>query len=107
MGFNPYNALAVPRSATPAEVRKAYKKASIMHHPDKAMQKGVSKEVAEAKMKELNRAKEILCDDVARYVYNQYGLKEAEQSSVVEGVRAIFADVSEEEMAHMFSTGIW
>lgn len=60
-----YEILGVPQTATPEDIKKAYKKAAIKNHPDK----GGDPE----KFKELAHAYEVLSDPEKREIYNQYG----------------------------------
>jgi DnaJ homolog subfamily A member 2 len=60
-----YNALGVSKDASPDEIRKAYKKLAVQHHPDKGGD--------ETKFKEISAAYEILSDDGKRAQYNQIG----------------------------------
>ena len=63
-----YEILGVPRTATPDEVRAAYRKLARKYHPD------VSKEPnAEARFKELGEAHEVLKDPEKRALYDQMG----------------------------------
>jgi DnaJ family protein A protein 2 len=55
----------VPQSASPDDLKKAYKKAAIKNHPDK----GGDPE----KFKELAQAYEVLSDPEKREIYDQYG----------------------------------
>jgi len=57
-----YKVLDVSRDADEATIKKAYRKATKEHHPDKAIVKGVSKEDAEKKMASINEAYEVLSD---------------------------------------------
>ena len=61
-----YSALGLERTATEDEVRKAYRKLARKYHPD------VSKEPdAEARMRELNEAHDVLRDKEKRAAYDQ------------------------------------
>lgn len=61
-----YEILGVNKSATDAEIKKAYRKAAMEHHPDKH---GGD----DAKIKEINEAYETLKDSQKRAAYDQYG----------------------------------
>jgi curved DNA-binding protein len=64
-----YKILGVGTTATPEEIKKAYRKLAFKHHPDKA--KGGS--AAEEKFKEVNEANEVLSDAKKRKKYDQFG----------------------------------
>ena len=49
-----YQALGVSRDASPAEIKKAYKKLAMKHHPDRNQ----GDKASEAKFKELSEAYE-------------------------------------------------
>lgn len=54
-----YSVLGVPRTASDAEVKKAYRRLMSRHHPDKLVSKGVPKEMinlAKEKVQEINLA---------------------------------------------------
>ena len=56
-----YKVLEVDASATDAEVRAAYRKLVLMHHPDKVNTLGEDvRRAAEKKMQEINKAKEMI-----------------------------------------------
>ncbi|MPQ76381.1 DnaJ C-terminal domain-containing protein [Hydrogenovibrio sp. JE_KL2] len=61
-----YEILGVDRSASEAEVKKAYRKLAAKHHPDKPSGD-------EAKFKEINEAYEVLGDKEKRQMYDQLG----------------------------------
>eukprot|EP01114_Cavostelium_apophysatum_P012483 TRINITY_DN27_c1_g1_i2.p1 TRINITY_DN27_c1_g1~~TRINITY_DN27_c1_g1_i2.p1 ORF type:complete len:261 (+),score=53.63 TRINITY_DN27_c1_g1_i2:129-911(+) len=67
-----YERLEIPPTATVDEIKKAYKKLAIKHHPDKNQN---NPEAAE-KFKEIGEAYEILSDEKKRQTYDKYG-KEA------------------------------
>jgi molecular chaperone DnaJ len=61
-----YEVLGVSKSATADEIKRAYRKLAMQHHPDKH---GGD----DAKFKELGEAYEVLKDDQKRAAYDQYG----------------------------------
>jgi len=65
-----YEVLGVPRTATPDEVKSAYRRLARLHHPD--MNKDNPK-AAEEKFKELSEAYEVLVDPERRQRYDQLG----------------------------------
>lgn len=64
-----YDTLGINKGATTAEIKKAYRKKAIEHHPDK----NPDNKDAEAKFKEAAEAYEILSDGNKKARYDQYG----------------------------------
>jgi len=64
-----YATLGVKRAATPAEIKRAFRKLARQHHPD--IKPG--DRAAEAKFKEINEANEVLSDPDKRAKYDQLG----------------------------------
>ena len=64
-----YATLGVKKTATPEEIRKAFRKAARKYHPD--VNPGDKK--AEEKFKEISEANDILSDEKKRKVYDQLG----------------------------------
>jgi DnaJ family protein A protein 2 len=60
-----YKLLGVEKNATQAEIKKAYRKAAIKHHPDKGGD--------EAMFKSVNEAYDALGDPEKRELYDKYG----------------------------------
>jgi len=63
-----YELLGVARTATEAEIKKAYRKLAMEYHPDRN-----SSPDAEAKFKEITEAYEVLRDPQERAAYDRYG----------------------------------
>lgn len=63
-----YDILGVSRSATPEEVKKAFRRLARQYHPD------VNKEAdAETKFKEINEAYDVLSNQEKRAMYDRFG----------------------------------
>src|SRR5271167_2597556 len=64
-----YETLGVSKSASADELKRAYRKLAMQHHPDRnSGDKG-----AEQKFKDLNEAYDILKDDQKRAAYDRFG----------------------------------
>jgi DnaJ homolog subfamily C member 3 len=61
-----YKILEVSRDADDRTIKRAYRQLTKLHHPDKSMSQGVSKEDAEKKMAAINEAYEVLSDPELR-----------------------------------------
>jgi len=66
---DPYEVLGVARNATAEEIKKAYRKLAIKHHPDK----NPGDATAEEKFKEAASAYEILSDPEKKARYDRFG----------------------------------
>ena len=64
-----YATLGVPRDASTADIKKAFRKLARLHHPDVSK----DKKTAEAKFKEINEANEVLSDPEKRKKYDELG----------------------------------
>jgi curved DNA-binding protein len=64
-----YATLGVPKTATPEEIKRAYRKIARKCHPDL----NPGDKDAEAKFKDLNEANEVLSDPEKREKYDQFG----------------------------------
>ena len=60
-----YKTLGVRKDSSAAEIKKAYRKLALKHHPDKGG--------TESKFKEISEAYETLSDEEKRKLYDQYG----------------------------------
>jgi len=70
-----YSVLGVSRSAGEAEIKSAYRKLALKHHPDRNQ----GNKAAESKFKEINEAYEVLSDPQKRKLYDQHGREGAQQ----------------------------
>jgi len=66
-----YDTLGVPKNASDEEIKKAYRKLAMKHHPDR--NQGDGAKTAEDKFKEAKEAYEMLSDNQKRAAYDQYG----------------------------------
>jgi molecular chaperone DnaJ len=66
-----YDVLGVPRNATDEDIKKAYRKLAMKHHPDRNQGDGAKK--SEESFKEAKEAYEMLSDPQKRAAYDQYG----------------------------------
>ena len=72
MSKNYYDILGISKSASEADIKKAYKKKAMEHHPDK----NAGDKSAEKRFKEVNEAYQTLGDTTKRKNYDQFGSAE-------------------------------
>jgi molecular chaperone DnaJ len=66
-----YEVLGIPKNASDEEIKKAYRKLAMKHHPDR--NQGDASKAAEEKFKEAKEAYEMLSDPQKKAAYDQYG----------------------------------
>src|SRR5256714_12173728 len=72
-----YKVLDVPKTATEAEIKKAYRRLAMRYHPDR----NPDDREAEESFKEAKEACEVLTDPHKRATYDQYGHAGVEASA--------------------------
>ena len=95
-----YEILTVERTATVEEVRKAYKREALKHHPDR----NPGDTSAEAKFRSCNEAYQVLSDDEKRKIYDQFGHAGLEGGGGFEAAGDVFAHM-QDLFSEMFSGG--
>ncbi len=65
-----YEVLGIDRRASDQEIKSAYRKLAMQHHPDRNPE---NKEEAEERFKEITEAYGVLADSQKRAAYNQFG----------------------------------
>ncbi|EXJ54575.1 DnaJ like subfamily A member 2 [Cladophialophora yegresii CBS 114405] len=91
-----YDILGVEVTATEAQLKTAYKKGALKHHPDK----NAHNPDAAEKFKDLSKAYEVLSDPQKRSLYDQYGEEGLEQGGMGGGGMA-----AEDLFAQFFGGG--
>ena len=93
-----YEVLGVAKNASGEEIKKAYRKLALKHHPDK----NPGDPTCEAKFKEVSEAFEVLSDPEKRRMYDQFGHEgmrargyAGPSFSSVEDIFAQFGDIFE------------
>lgn len=77
--FDPFEILDVAPSATPAEIKKGYRKLSLIYHPDK----NPDDPSAAARFIQITKAYTALTDEVAKKNYEKFGNPDGPQTTKV------------------------
>lgn len=103
-----YETLGVPRNASEADVKKAYRRLAMKFHPDR----NPGDKTSEAKFKEAKEAYEILSDAQKRAAYDQFGHAGVDPSAAAgaggfysSGGNANFADIFGDVFGDIFGGG--
>ena len=96
-----YEILQVVRTASDAELKAAYRKLAMQHHPDR--NPGDSE--CEHKFKELNEAYDVLKDGDKRAAYDRFGHAAFEQGGGAHGFGADFAHTFSDIFEDLFGMG--
>jgi len=64
-----YEVLGIERSASDEDIKKAFRKMAMKHHPDRNHEDGAAE-----KFKEINEAYEVLSNPEKRAAYDRFGL---------------------------------
>ncbi len=95
-----YEILGVERGVDAAELKKAYRRVAMKHHPDR----NPDDKTAEDKFKEANEAYEILSDDQKRAAYDRHGHAGVEQQAGMGGA-GNFSDIFGDVFGDIFGGG--
>ncbi|MCW8900083.1 MAG: molecular chaperone DnaJ [Gammaproteobacteria bacterium] len=99
-----YEVLGVQKNASEAEIKKAFKRLAMKHHPDRNQD---SQAEAEVKFKEGKEAYDILSDAQKRAAYDQFGHAGVNQSAGMGGAGAggSFSDIFGDVFGDIFGGG--
>ena len=101
-----YETLGVARTVTEAELKVAFRKAAMQHHPDR----NPGDKTAEIRFKEVNEAYQILSDGQKRSAYDRFGHAAFEQgggggAGMGDGFGASMSDIFDDLFGDMMGRG--
>ena len=98
-----YELLGVPRTASDDDIKKAYRKLAMQHHPDR----NPGDKESERKFKEISHAYDVLKDEQKRAAYDRFGHAAFEQGGGAQGhgFGADFASTFSDIFEDLFSGG--
>ena len=92
-----YETLGVTRTVTETELKVAFRKAAMQHHPDR----NPGDKTAELKFKELNEAYQCLSDQQKRAAYDRFGHAAFEQGGGGDGFASSMSDIFDDLFGDM------
>ncbi|KAK6624773.1 hypothetical protein RUM44_011633 [Polyplax serrata] len=104
MPKNYYEILQVKKNAKEDDIKKAYRKLALRHHPDK----NSSSPEADSKFKEIAQAYEVLIDKKKREIYDKYGeegIRSASEDEVCKKFSCDFKGDNKANLAKFFGSG--
>ena len=87
---DPYQTLGVDRGATDADIKAAFRRAAVQHHPDR----NPGDPSAQDRFKEVNQAYQILSDPQKRAAFDRYGPAAFQPGGAGPGAGVGFVDLS-------------
>lgn len=97
-----YQIMGLSRTATNAEIKKAYKELVRKYHPDRNTGNKEEQEKAEKMFKLVNEANEVLSDPVKKKRYDDAGCKKTEEGMYSSGAHQGFGGMDPNDLIRMF-----